>query len=287
MGRLNDRRAAHMANAATAKAIYRHRPIGMAFENIRYEERDRVGTLTFTREKALNALNRATLDELATCLAQAGASRAISALILTGAGEKAFVAGADISELKSLSSAEAEAFATSGQKTLAALEELPIPTIAALNGFALGGGLELAMSCDLIYASSRANLGQPEVNLGVIPGFGGTQRLLRRVGLMRAKELIFTADIIDAQKARELGLVLEVFEPSELQERVRAIALKLATKSRIAVAESKRVLEFGADRLLAEANREEAIRFGALFGQPDQREGMAAFVEKRPARFTS
>ena len=257
----------------------------MPYDNLRYEESEGIGTLTLAREKALNALNRALVTELGHFLAELRKGRSLSVLVLTGAGEKAFVAGADIAEMKGLSSDQAEAFALDGQKVLAALEDLPIPTIAAVNGFALGGGTELAMACDLIYASSRAKFGQPEVGLGVIPGFGGTQRLTRRVGLMRAKELIFTGDIIDAAKAKEIGLALEVYEPGELMTQVRAVAKRIGSKSKLAVSRAKQVMEFGADRLLADANREEAERFGSLFGEHDQREGMAAFLQKRPAQF--
>jgi enoyl-CoA hydratase len=257
----------------------------MEFNHIRLETADGVATVTMTREKALNALNRETVRELGQAIDAVRADRSVAALVLTGAG-KAFVAGGDIAEMRSLTVEQATQFARDGQAVLFALEQLGIPTLAAVNGFALGGGCELAMACDLIYASTRARFGQPEVNLGVIPGFGGSQRLIRRVGLQRAKELVFTGDIVDAARARELGLVLEVVEPDQLLTHCQSVARKVAQKGRLAVAAAKQVMELGAGLPLAAACAEEAVAFGKLFATQDQREGMTAFVEKRPARFT-
>lgn len=255
----------------------------MTFENLKLEVEEGVALLTFTREKALNALNRQTIEELHSALAEVARSGA-RALVITGAG-KAFVAGADITEMRELSREQAETFAAAGQGAMAKLESLGIPTIAAINGFALGGGCELAMACDLIYASEKAKFGQPEVNLGVIPGFGGTQRLIRRVGLMRAKELNFTGDMISAAQAVDYGLALAVLPPEGLLDHCKSVAKKIASKSKHAIAEAKQVMEAGAHLPLPQACAAEAAAFGRLFGGADQREGMTAFVEKRPAKF--
>jgi enoyl-CoA hydratase len=257
----------------------------MGFENITWQVEEGLGTLTFNRPKALNALNRVTIGEMGKVLDEVERG-GVRALVLTGAGDKAFVAGADIAEMASLGPEEARAFADLGQKTFARLERLAIPTVAAVNGFALGGGCELAMACDLIYASDKARFGQPEVNLGLIPGFGGTQRLTRRVGLMRAKEMIFTADFYGAETARAMGLVLEVLPPEKLLEHARGQARKIAGKGPLAVAAAKRVMEAGASGELGAACALERDGFAGLFASADAAEGMKAFTEKRPARFT-
>ncbi len=173
----------------------------MAYENLLWDVRDGVGVLTFNRPKVLNALNQATIEELGDALAAVEKDRAVKALVLTGAGEKAFIAGADIAAMASFTPSQARAFAERGHAVLGRLSLLPIPTVAAVNGFALGGGSEVALACDLVYASTTARIGQPEVNLGIIPGFGGTQRLTRRVGLMRALEIVMTGDHYDAARA--------------------------------------------------------------------------------------
>jgi enoyl-CoA hydratase len=209
----------------------------------------------------------------------------VQALIVTGAGEKAFVAGADIAGMSAMTPAEAREFAALGHRTLSALEALPVVTIAAVNGFALGGGCELAMACDLVYASEKARFGQPEVNLGLIPGFGGTQRLVRRVGLMRAKEMILSGEIYDAAAARAAGLCLEVLPAEKLLEHARAKATQIASRGPAAVALAKRVMQQGADLPLPQALDHERLSFAGLFGTPETREGLAAFLEKRPARF--
>ncbi|MFN7134818.1 MAG: enoyl-CoA hydratase-related protein [Myxococcales bacterium] len=261
----------------------------MDYANIRFEVEEGIATLTVSREKALNALNSQTLREIGhvaqTLAAQPDGGGPVRALIVTGAGEKAFVAGADIAEMVALPPAAAREFSALGHRAFATLESLPIPTIAAVNGFALGGGCELAMACDLIYASEKAKFGQPEVNLGVIPGFGGTQRLTRLVGRQRAKELLFTADIIDAARAKEYGLVLDVLPPDRLMAHCREVAKKIASKGPLAVGYAKRTVEYGADADLRSANELEQQGFGLLFGTEDLKEGMKAFLEKRPAKF--
>ncbi len=257
----------------------------MELENILWRVEDGVGVATLNRPKALNALDRRTIAELAQLVDAVAADPAVRALVLTGAGEKAFVAGADISEMSSLPPVEARRFAEAGQRALARLEALPIPTIAAVNGFALGGGCELAMACDLVYASEAARFGQPEVNLGLIPGFGGTQRLTRRVGLMRAKEIVLTGDMVDAAKAKAIGLALDVLPAAQLVPHAVAVARKIASRAPLAIAAAKRTLEAGARIDLATACALEAEAFGLVFATDDAREGTRAFVEKRAAAF--
>lgn len=244
-----------------------------------------LATITIDRPKALNALNRQVLSELSDAIGQVAANRALRTLIVTGGGEKAFVAGADIAEMANFSNAEALAFCEQGHRVLDSLEALPIPVIAAVNGFALGGGCELALACDFIYASEKAKFGLPEVTLAVIPGFGGTQRLTRIVGRARAKEMIFSGDMIDAAKAREIGLALEVVPPTELIERCKKLAANIAKRGPLAVAQAKRVIDGGADLKLGDANAIERDGFMKLFATADQKEGMAAFLAKRPAEF--
>ncbi|MEW5737303.1 MAG: enoyl-CoA hydratase-related protein [Myxococcota bacterium] len=244
-----------------------------------------VAVITIDRPKALNALNQQVLRELDEAISRVAHDSSLRALILTGAGEKAFVAGADIGEMSQYTTAQALMFAQLGHRVLAALEALHIPTIAAVNGFALGGGCELALACDLIYASEKAKLGLPEVTLAVIPGFGGTQRLTRLVGKARAKELIFTGEMIDAAKAKEIGLVLDVLPAAELLAHCKKVGGTIAKRGPVAVAQAKRVIEHGADLPLKDANELERQAFALLFGTADQREGMKAFVEKRAAEF--
>ena len=255
----------------------------MSYENLIVERDEFIGTITIDRPKALNALNSAVLRELTAALRELGESCRV--IILTGSGDKAFVAGADIAEMVPMTPWSAREFAELGHVATALIEDLPCATIAAVNGYALGGGLELAVSCDLIYASDNAKMGQPEVNLGVTPGFGGTQRLVRLVGKIRAKELIFTGDMIDAQRAQQIGLCLEVLPRAELLPHCRKVAAKIASKGPLAVARAKRLVERGYDMPLRAANRQEAETFALLFDTEDRREGMLAFVEKRPAKF--
>jgi enoyl-CoA hydratase len=257
-----------------------------ALENVLFlVGEDGVAVLTLNRPKQLNALDVRTLEEIEGVLASLASGSTARALVVTGAGDKAFVAGADIAAMSKLGPVEARAFAELGHRVLDRLERLPIPTIAAVNGYALGGGCELAMACDLVYASEKARFGQPEVLLGLVPGFGGTQRLTRRVGIGRALEMILTGDQYDAARAKEMGLVLEVVPAAELLEHARAQARKIAAKGPLAVAQAKRAIHAGADADLATAFELERQAFAALFGTADAKEGMAAFLEKRAARF--
>jgi len=257
----------------------------MGYENLKVEMAGGIATVTVDRPKALNALNSQTLREIAAVAAELEANPTVRAMILTGGGEKAFVAGADISEMAAFTSEQGRAFSAVGHKAFAALEALPFPTIAAINGFALGGGLELALACDLLYASEKAKLGFPEASLAVIPGFGGTQRLTRLVGKQRAKELVMTGDRIDAAKARAYGLVLEVLPADGLMAHCRAVAERILKNGPIAVAQGKRMVEQGADLELTAANALEQQAFGVMFGTRDQKEGMDAFLAKRPASY--
>jgi enoyl-CoA hydratase len=258
----------------------------MTYENILWDVQDGVGTITFNRPKVLNAMNARTFEELSDLVREIEADPALRALVLTGAGDKAFVAGADIAAMAAMGPVEARYFAEAAHGVLERLERLPIPTIAAVNGYALGGGCEVTLACDLVYASDRARFGQPEVNLGLIPGFGGTQRLARRVGVMRALEIILTADPLDAVQAKAVGLVLDVLPAADLLAHAREKARKIASKGPIAVGQAKRVLRRGAEPDLATANELERQAFAALFGSADAKEGMRAFLEKRPALWT-
>lgn len=257
----------------------------MQLENILWRVEGGIGIATFNRPKALNALDTRTVREIGELLSAVEADASLRAVILTGGGEKAFVAGADIAEMSKLSPLEARRFAEAGQRAFERLEALPVPTIAAVNGFALGGGCELAMACDLVYASERARFGQPEVNLGIIPAFGGTQRLQRRVGPARAMEMILTGDMVDAATAKAWGLALDVLPPDKLVDHALSQARKIASKGPAAIAAAKRILRATAAPHLAAGQLMEAEAFGVLFGTEDGREGLAAFVEKRPAQF--
>jgi enoyl-CoA hydratase len=245
-----------------------------------------IAVLTINRPKALNALNAQAIRELQEAIGLVAANPNARALIVTGGGEKAFVAGADIAEMAGYTTEQALAFATEGHKLGEGMAALGVPTIAAVNGFALGGGCELAMACDFIYASEKAKFGLPEVTLAVIPGFGGTQRLTRLVGRARAKELVFTGDMIDAAKAKEVGLVLDVLPPEKLLAHCKEVAGKIAKRGPVAIAQAKRVIDQGADVSLADGCALERQAFAMLFATADQKEGMKAFLEKRPANFT-
>jgi len=244
-----------------------------------------VAVVTIDRQDALNALDAATLTELRDQLAVLAEDTSVRALVLTGAGERAFVAGADITYMSRLGPEQAKAWGTLGHDAGRLLETMPKPTIAAINGFALGGGCELALACDIRYASSRAKLGQPEINLGIVPGWGGTQRLGRICGVGVAKELIFTGRTVDAEEALRIGLVNAVFEPDELLARARDTATQLAAKSPVALAQAKRLcnLALGSDH--AAGLEAEVDAFGALFASEDAKEGLTAFVEKREPKF--
>jgi enoyl-CoA hydratase len=253
-------------------------------ELVRSERRGAVALLTLDRPKALNALDRATLERLRARLAELAGDRTVRAVVLTGAG-RAFAAGADIAEMRGLGPVEAEAFSRLGHAALADLEALPVPTIAAVNGYALGGGCELALACDWIYASTKARFGQPEVNLGLIPGFGGTSRLVRRVGPAWAKELILSGEPIDADTAVRIGLANRVFEPEALVDAAVAAGETIAKKGPIAVSLAKRVIQEGQDADVRVAHALEQQAFGLVFASEDRGEGMDAFLERREARF--
>lgn len=253
-------------------------------EWVRSERRDDVAWLTLNRPEALNALDRATLEALRDAIASVRSDAGVRALVLTGEG-RAFAAGADIAEMRSLSPGQAEAFSRLGHDTMSDLEALPIPTIAAVNGFALGGGCELALACDWIYASEKARFGQPEVALGLIPGFGGTSRLVRRVGVAWAKELIITGDPLRADDALRIGLANRVYPPEELAEAALGAARSAAAKGPVAVALAKRVLDQGQDADVRTAHALEQNAFGLVFATEDHAEGMDAFLEKRDPKF--
>ncbi len=254
------------------------------FSTLRIDDRDNVRVLVLDRPKVLNALDATVLDELARAI-ELTASSGLRGLVITGAG-KAFAAGADIAAMADMTPDQALAFAEKGHAIGEMLATIPMVTIAAVGGFALGGGCELALACDFIYASTKAKFGQPEVKLGVIPGFGGTQRLARRVGLAHALELCMTGAIVDAARAAEIGLVNRVCEPEELLDAAVATARTIAEQGPLAVARVKEVLHRGVDLPLAEANRLEREAFAALFDTADQKEGMRAFLDKRPPNFT-
>ena len=252
---------------------------------ILYEVKDAVATITINRPKALNALNSQVLDELDATL-DAIDLNTVRAVILTGAGDKSFVAGADIGEMSTLTKAEGEAFGKKGNDVFRKLETLPIPVIAAVNGFALGGGCEISMACDIRIASENAIFGQPETGLGIIPGFGGTQRLARLVGMGRAKEMIFTCDNVDAAEAYRIGLVNKVVAKEELMPTAKAMAAKIISKGSYAIAVAKAAINNGYDMDIKNAVEMEANLFGVVNDTNDKKEGMGAFLEKRAANLT-
>ena len=257
----------------------------MEYENLLVAHEGPVATVTINRPKALNALSSKTVTELLELSTELEMDPGVRVIILTGGGDKAFVAGADIAEMAEMRPREARHFAELGGALMTAVEASDKPWIAAVNGFALGGGCELALACDFIYAARGAKLGQPEVGLGVIPGFGGTQRLMRRVGIAKAKEMIFTGDLVDADEALRIGLCDVVVERAELLARARQTADRIATKGPLAIAEAKRVMHNGQSLALPDACAMEAHAFASLFDTTDQKEGMKAFVQKRPAVF--
>lgn len=247
------------------------------------ENEGEIAVLTINRPDKYNALNPEVMKAISGAIDVAIAKK-VRCLIMTGAG-KAFVAGADIGAMQNMSRDEAEQFARSGHDLGIKMESTPFPIIAAINGFALGGGCELAMCCDFAYASTKAKLGQPEVKLGVIPGFGGTQRLLRRVGSAMARELVYSGKMIDAAEALRIGLVNAVFEPDALLDEAKKTANTIAEMGPVAVGHAKKVILDGADVGLQAANDLEIQAFADCFLSSDQNEGMAAFLEKRPAKF--
>ncbi len=245
------------------------------------ERDDAVAVVTVDRHEALNALDPPTLGELRDRLAGLAEDADARVIVLTGAGERAFVAGADIKAMSEMDIGRAQAWGELGHETALLLETMPKPTIAAVNGFALGGGCELALACDVRYASTAAKLGQPEVSIGIIPGWGGTQRLPRTIGIGLAKELIMTGRLVDADEALRIGLVNAVFPPDELLEKSFELARSLAAKSPLVLAAAKQAI----NRTLYGDLGAEAEAFAGLFGSEDQREGMAAFIEKREPEF--
>jgi len=257
----------------------------MAYENISVSLEEGIAILKINRPKVLNALNRATLLEIQRALKELEKDPEVRVLIITGEGEKAFVAGADISEMAPMNPKEALEFSKLGHETLNLIEEFPSPVIAAVNGYALGGGLELVLACDIILASENARLGLPEVTLGICPGFGGTQRLPRLIGKARAKELIFTGEMIDAKKAYEFGIVNKVVPQDKLLDEAKEIARKIAKNGPLAVRAAKRLVEKGLETSLRNGEAMEIEAWANLFATEDQKEGMKAFLEKRKPEF--
>ena len=257
----------------------------MAYENILFTSEDGIATLTFNRPKALNALNGALLGELSQALDEVAENEDIRVLILTGAGDRSFVAGADITELATFGPLQAKAFARKGQAVINKLQALAVPVIAAVNGFALGGGSEMALACDFIYASENANFGLQEITLGIIPGFGGTQRLPRLIGANRAKEMIFTGKMIPAAEAREIGLVNRVCAPESLMEEALKTARTIAAKGKVSLRAAKQSVNSGLNVDLATGLDIECEAFALCMASEDAREGTTAFLEKRKAAF--
>ncbi|MFW6057249.1 MAG: enoyl-CoA hydratase/isomerase family protein [Persicimonas sp.] len=257
----------------------------MAYETPELDFRDdHIATLTMNRPKQLNALAPKVVDELAQAVEELAERDDIRVLVVTGKG-RAFVAGADIKAMSEFDAAEATEFGNKGHEAMDALSALPYPVIAAVNGFALGGGLELALACDLIYASDKARLGLPEVGLGIIPGFGGTQRLGRTIGWHKARELVYTGRHVKADEALEMGLVCDVFAADGFIDSVFEVAATIASNGPVAVRTAKRLMREGSDLSLAEGNALERDAFAELFLTQDRKEGMDAFVEKRNANF--
>ena len=257
----------------------------MKYNHILIEVTDNIGWLKVNRPDSLNALNSEVVGSLEYALRDLEQDAAVKVVVITGAGEKAFVAGGDIKEMAAIAPLAARAFARKGQQMIEYIEKMHKPVIAAVNGYALGGGLELALACDFIYASDKAKLGLPEVTLGVIPGFGGTQNLPRLIGPNRAKELIFSGKILSAQQAKEWGIVNEVFAAEELSARVMEIAQAISRNGMIAVASAKDAIVNGLNMTKEDGLRYESSLFATLFTTEDQKEGMQAFIAKRKPEF--
>lgn len=257
----------------------------MELKNLVFEK-TQVALLTVNRPAALNALNRAVLEEIARVVREVRHDPSVRVLIVTGAGEKAFVAGADIAAMAAMSAVEGLEFSRLGHRVLQSLEDLPIPVIAAVNGFALGGGLELALACDLIVASEKTRFGLPEITLGLIPGFGGTQRLPRRIGHARARELVMTGETFEAEAALKLGLVSRVVPATELLPEARKLADQLVAKSAVALRQAKAALLAAATTAQDAGLRFEQEAFGLAFASADRVEGLKAFLEKRAPSWT-
>ncbi|WP_032120638.1 short-chain-enoyl-CoA hydratase [Clostridium amazonitimonense] len=257
----------------------------MELKNVILEKEGNIAIVTINRPKALNALNSETLKELDIIVDELENDESIYAVVLTGAGEKAFVAGADITEMKDLTTIEGRKFSVLGNKVFRRIENLEKPVIAAIHGFALGGGCELAMACDIRIATEKAKFAQPEVGLGITPGFGGTQRLARHVGLGIAKEMIFTGRMMKSDEALRIGLINKIVEVEKLMEEAKAMANLIASNAPIAVTLSKVAINRGMQCDIDTALMYEAEAFGQCFSTEDQKEGMSAFVEKRDKNF--
>jgi len=258
----------------------------MEYQNIIYSVEEGVATITFNRPKALNAMNAQTMTELQNAATACKNDPEVKVVIITGSGSKAFVAGADISEMQDKTPVDALSFMELGHETLRLIETMPKPVIAAINGFALGGGTEISLACDVRFAAENAAFGQPEILLGIIPGWGGTQRLPRIIGMGRAKELILGGGQIDAKRAYEIGLVNKVFPQDQLMAEVRKFAAKLASLPGFALKMAKHSINFGYDLALDNATRLEAECVSQCFSTKDQKEGMNAFLEKRKPTFS-
>jgi len=257
----------------------------MKFHTLLYEKEDGTGIIELNRPKDLNALNSEMLAELTALFADIEADDDVRVIIITGSGEKAFVAGSDVREMQPKTSLSIREFHTANRILLEKIERLPKPVIAAINGFALGGGCELALSCDLRIAAENARFGQPEINLGLIPGAGGTQRLTRLVGMTKAKEIVLTGDLIDARTALSIGLVNKVVPQDDLMSEAKTLAQKLLTKSSAALSLAKAAINGGWNMTLPSGLDLEAQCFALCFATEDQKEGMSAFMEKREPHF--
>jgi enoyl-CoA hydratase len=255
------------------------------YETVKYSVQEDVAQVVISRPQVLNSLNHQVVQELGEIFSELEKNREVRAIILTGEGTRAFAAGSDVTEMKQFSVIEAREFALRVNHTQAKIESIPKPVIAAVNGFALGGGCELMMSCDIRIASSTAKFGQPEINLGIIPGGGGTQRLARLIGTGRAKELVFTGELVDAQRAYEIGLVNKVVPPEKLMEEAQKIASKIAKQSLPILRLAKEALNYGYHMDLERALRFEIECFANCFDTEDHREGISAFLEKRKPSF--
>ena len=255
-------------------------------ENVLLEKQGHVSIITINREKALNALSTAVLNDLEEAVNTVEADKDTYCVVITGAGNKSFVAGADIAEMKDKTVEEAAEYGAYGNKIFRQIETLHCPVIAAVNGFALGGGCEISMACNIRIASDNAKFGQPETGLGILPGFGGTQRLARLVGKGRAKELIFTCDMIDANEAYRIGLANKVVPQAELLDTCKAMAEKIMSKGSYAISLAKEAINTGTETDLSSGLTLEADLFGLAFSTDDKKEGMTAFLEKRKANLT-
>lgn len=257
----------------------------MEFTNLLYEKKDGIATITINRPKALNALNEETLPEFLSSLEDAEKDKNVRVIVITGAGEKAFCAGLDLKTVKDISVIKAVETSRLGQKLTSVIEELGKPVIAAINGYALGGGLELAMACDIRIASENARIGQTEVNVGLIPGWGGTQRLPRLVGKGIAKELVFTGKMIDAKTAERIGLINMVVPPEKLKSAVEELSKVIMSKPPIAIKLAKELINSSIETDQGTGLVHEAEAFGILASTEDYREGISAFIEKRKPEY--